>query len=162
VAKIKLEDLSQTRDRPLFSPSRRPPPPTIEAPPPAVPVMAEAKPPANEPPPFDLVGVVVGGDARFVLLANHGGGAVSRLRPGDEQDGWRVGEISTRSVVLEREGREESLALAVPVASPNSTTTPDPKSAPEVAERRTDDGDITPGPVRDEYKRLMKQLAVKR
>ena len=152
---IKLQDLTETRDRPLFSPSRRPPPPPVEAPPPPAPVVAEVKPPANEPPPFDLVGVVVGGDVRFVLLARHGGG-VSRLREGDERDGWRVGDISIRSVKVERDGREQSIALAGP--APTLVETP----APEVAERQANENAMTPGPVRDEYKRLMRQLAARR
>lgn len=156
LAAIHLEDLTETRDRPLFSPNRRPPPRTVEAPPAPAPVAAVVKPPVNEPPPFDLVGVVIGADARLVLLASHRGGAVSRLRRGDQQDGWRVAEINIRSVVLERDGREELLALAGPGPSPVAT------NAPEVADRRVDDAAMTAGPVREEYTRLMRQLAVRR
>ena len=151
MAIVQLQDLAQTRDRPLFSPNRRPPPAHAEAPPAQATAVAEPKPVADEPPPFDLVGVVVGDNTRFVLLASRSG-AVSRLRAGDERDGWRVGEISIRSVSLERDGHERSLALAEPAQS---------AAAPEVAQQQIGEVAMTPGPVREEYKRLMRKLAIK-
>ncbi|MGD0719789.1 MAG: hypothetical protein ABR970_01915 [Roseiarcus sp.] len=113
---LRLEDLTATRDRPLFAPTRRPPPaspvrveaPTPEAPTPGEEVVALA------PPPFDLIGAVVGKGKAFALLRNRATNKVVRLRPGDDAEGWRVGAIGVRSVALERDGREESLALAAP------------------------------------------------
>ena len=114
---LRLEDLVATRDRPLFSPSRRPPPPRrVEAPPPPPPAPEPAvqQAAAPEAPPFDLIGSAVGEANSFVLLRKHGTNEVTRLRPGDEKDGWRVGMVSLRSVVLERGDRSESLALSAP------------------------------------------------
>jgi general secretion pathway protein N len=112
---LRLEDLTATRDRPLFAPTRRPPPPPVrvEAPTPEAPP-ADEKAGAVGPPPFDLVGAVVGNGEAFALLRNKATSKVVRLRPGDDADGWRVGAIGVRSVALERDGREESLALAAP------------------------------------------------
>lgn len=122
---LRLEDLSATRERPLFAPTRRPPPaPSVEAPPPPPVVEVKAVAVVAEPPPFDLVGSVVGAESAFVLLRNKTSSLVVRLRAGEEAEGWRVGEIGLRSVALEREGRHESLALAAP--QPTS-------AAPEIA-----------------------------
>jgi general secretion pathway protein N len=123
---VRLEDLAATRERPLFTPSRRPPPPpaaVVEAPdPPPV----EAKPVALEPPPFDLVGAVVGQRASFALLRNRQSNAVVRLRPGDAAMGWRVGAVGVRSVSLERDGRVQSLTLAAPSSALATTAVPAP------------------------------------
>ena len=93
---LRLEDLAVTRERPLFSPTRRPSP---------APVVV------REPPPFDLVGAVVGENMSFALLRNRATSEVLRLRPGDDAEGWRVGAVSIRSVALERDGHSEMLTL---------------------------------------------------
>jgi len=112
---LKLEDLSATRDRPLFTPSRRPPPPArVEAPPAPEPVAVEEKAVVMGPPPFDLVGSVVGEGNAFALLRNKSTNAVIRVRSGDAAEGWRVGAIGLRTIALAREGRRETLALAAP------------------------------------------------
>ena len=112
---LRLEDLSATRERPLFAPTRRPPPPPrVEASPEVAPVETKAVAVVAEPPPFDLVGVVIGPGAAIALLRNKTTSQVVRLRAGEDSDGWRIGELGVRSVVLDRDGRRESLALAAP------------------------------------------------
>ncbi len=112
---LRLDDLSATRERPLFASTRRPPPPPrVEAAPEPGPVELKAVAVVVEPPPFDLVGAVVGQGTAFALLRNKTTNEVVRLRPGEDAEGWRVGEIGVRSVSLERDGRHESLALAAP------------------------------------------------
>jgi hypothetical protein len=135
---LRLEDLSATRERPLFAPTRRPPPPPqVEAAPEAAPVEVKAAAVVAEPPPFDLVGSVIGPDAAFALLRNKTTSQVIRLRSGDDAQGWRVGEIAARSVALERDGRRESLALAAPQPlagaaqlAGDDTGQPDPAAEP--------------------------------
>ena len=110
---VRLEDLSATRARPLFAPTRRPPPPPaarVEAPP-SAPIVA-----APEPPPFDLIGAVVGPHESYAVLRRHGSDKAARYRLGDDAEGWRVGAIGARSVTLKRDGRANSLALASPDA----------------------------------------------
>ena len=116
LAILRLEDLATTRDRPLFSPSRRPPPAVAEAAPPPPPPPAEEKAVAAEPPPFDLVGSVMGQAYNLVLVRNRATNEVTRLREGEEKDGWRVGTVSLRSASLERDGRVEMLAFPTPAA----------------------------------------------
>lgn len=104
-----LAKMSETRDRPLFAPSRRPPPP-----PPAV---AEAEPEPDkpeappEPPPFDLAGIVVGGENGFALLRNHETEKIEHAKKGDVFAGWTVSEIGQRYVVVSQDDRTVRLAL---------------------------------------------------
>jgi general secretion pathway protein N len=122
LTQLRLEDLSATRDRPLFSVTRRPPPrpaapPATEAP---QPVAVRDSPP--EPPPFDLIGAVVGGANKVVLLRNRATSAVERLREGGALEGWRVEGVKPRSVSLERDGRIETLHLGNQDASAGNPT----------------------------------------
>ncbi len=121
---LRLEDLSATHARPLFAPSRRPPPPPVVAPeaPETAPGLAKAAPP--EPPPFELIGAVVGEGTAFAILRNRGSNQVVRLRPGEEAAGWRVGVVGLRSVSLERDGRTESLALTTVTPAPDTADVP--------------------------------------
>lgn len=98
VAAQSLDRLSTTLERPLFSPSRRPP-----APPPPPVAQAPAPPaPPSPPPNLILFGVVMDGEnARAVLRA---GAKVVRAQIGDEIDGWKVSQIEGRKVVLSLDG----------------------------------------------------------
>ncbi len=168
LAALQLETLAATRDRPLFSPTRRPPPPPVEVAAPAPAPSTEpvlAKPTEPEPPPFDLVGVVVGEVNSYVLLRNRTSNEVVRLRQGDAQDGWRVGQVSLRSAVLERDGRIEQLAIAPPAATGAQALPqlagPAPTFGAGDPPPTVDAIDATPAvdpPPQAEYKRLTKKL----
>ena len=115
---LRLEDLSATRERPLFRPDRRAPAPVPVAASAPEPPPVDERPVALGPPPFDLVGAVVGKDTAIALLRNRTSNEVVRLRQGDDAEGWRVSSIALRAVTLERDGRLQSLALAAPSAAP--------------------------------------------
>lgn len=108
---IPLETLSATRDRPLFTPSRRPPAAPL-APPPAV-----AAPPPPPPPPaqprLKLIGTVVSPVDSFGIFLDPGSNKVLRLRTGEVHDGWTLRTVSLRDVTL-RSG-SDSAVLALPV-----------------------------------------------
>jgi hypothetical protein len=97
---VPLSALSATRDRPLFSVSRRPP--IVAAP--------IAAPP--EQPLLTLVGTIVSRKASFAILQGSDTEAISRLRVGQENDGWRVQGIGLRSIVVEK--GEQSVELGLP------------------------------------------------
>jgi general secretion pathway protein N len=99
-----LDRFSVTRDRPLFSPTRRPP-----APPPA----AAAAAPAPPPPPPDvlLLGVVVDGEDANAVVRTSADAKIRRLRIGDEIGGWKVGQIEARKLVLLLNGRTATFAM---------------------------------------------------
>jgi general secretion pathway protein N len=147
---LRLKNLTATRARPLFAPSRRPPAPPpaqLAAPLDPEPVLTQAAPPA--PPPFELIGAAVGEGVSYVLLRQRATSKVMRLRPGDDAEGWRVGAIGIRSVVLERDGRSDALALTP--TSPTAALAATPAAA-EVAVERPDD--VGPAPPASILRRL--------
>ena len=111
---IPLRALAATRDRPLFSASRRPPDPVIaSAPTPvarALPVAIKTAEP--ERPPLVLIGTVVGADARIAIMLNQTTKLVTQVREGQEEAGWRVEAVSARSTILERD--EQSVTIELP------------------------------------------------
>jgi hypothetical protein len=94
-----LQRLSATLARPLFSPTRRPP-----APPPVLP-----PPPPSPPPDVALLAVIMDGeDARAVVRA---GATVRRVQIGDDIDGWKVGQIEARQLVLSQDERSAKFMM---------------------------------------------------
>jgi general secretion pathway protein N len=82
---VPLDALSGTRDRPLFSTSRRP---SIVAVPVVVPPLKqEALAPPSERPLLTLIGTIVSPKASVAMLQGSGAEAISRLRVGQENDG---------------------------------------------------------------------------
>jgi general secretion pathway protein N len=102
-----LDELSTTLDRPLFSPSRRPP-----APPPAPAVQTAAPPPPPPSPPnLVLVGVVLDGESARAIVRNGTDKKIQRTQIGDDIDGWKVSQIDRRKVVLSLDGRFATFTL---------------------------------------------------
>ena len=101
-----LDLLSDTRDRPLFSPSRRPPPP------PPAPVVERVEPPPPVPPPnVVLLGVVTDENGPRVVVRSGSSDKVIRARLGEEIEGWQVAQIESRRLVLSHDVRSVSFAL---------------------------------------------------
>jgi hypothetical protein len=100
-----LDRLSATRQRPLFTPSRRaaPPPSPVAV---AAPVESVAGPPR-----IALVGVVIGEEGPRAVVNDMALNKIVRVRIGDEVDGWKVREIDERLLVLWRDGRSTSFKL---------------------------------------------------
>ena len=113
---VPLSSLSATRDRPLFSASRRPP---IVAVPVAAPLPQKQEalaPPSQEQPLLTLVGTIVSPKSSVAILQGSNAESVSRLRVGQENDGWRVRGISSHSVVVEKGSQSVQLGLPRPNA----------------------------------------------
>lgn len=119
---VPLSVLTVTRERPLFSASRRPPRLAVLAPP-VEQAVAPPPPPPAEPdrPPLALIGAVVGdGDAIAVFL-DRTNQKIVRLRQGDGHAGWQLSSVQPREVTLKKADRSEVLALQRqegPVAAP--------------------------------------------
>ena len=107
VAAQPLDQLSTILDRPLFSPSRRPP-----APPPP-PVVQAPAPPAPPPPPPDLVlfGVGMDGEGARAVVRAGADKKILRAQIGDDIEGWKVSQIEGRKVVLSLDGRFATFTL---------------------------------------------------
>jgi hypothetical protein len=115
---IPLELLSATRERPIFSASRRPPP--VNAAPATVaiaPPVQAPKPP--ERPQLSLVGTIVNGDDGIAIFLDQNTRAPLRLRMGANYQGWMLRGIEARSVTLQKD--EDVAVLAFPPPSSNPT-----------------------------------------
>lgn len=111
---VPLSSLSVTRDRPLFSASRRPPAPPVVVQPVVQARPAPPPPPrAPEPPRLTLVGTVAGeqGIAVFVDQTTQ---TIVRLRTGEGHDGWVLRTIGGREVTLQNDRESAILSLPPP------------------------------------------------
>jgi hypothetical protein len=100
-----LDRLSATRERPLFSPTRRPTPPPAPPPPEAAPIAV-----VPQPPNVQLFGIVMDDQgARAIVRA--GSEKVDRVQIGDDIGGWTVSQIEGRSLVLSLDGRFATFTL---------------------------------------------------
>jgi general secretion pathway protein N len=114
---VPLSTLSATRDRPLFSVSRRPP--IVAAPVAAPPPTQEAAaPPPPERPLLTLIGTIVSPRASLAMLQGSSSEAISRLRIGEENDGWQVRGIDLRSIVVVKGAQSIKLDLPRPDGAP--------------------------------------------
>lgn len=106
---ISIETLHATRERPLFSPSRRPPAPAaISAP--VAPVKVAAPPPPSGPT-FNLLGIVEGNGEGYAVFINTATHDIVRLKTGEGEDGWVLRSVSGREAVIEKNDRTEVLKL---------------------------------------------------
>lgn len=127
---IPLDRLSATRERPIFAPSRRPPPRNEDAA--GAPVTPEPEPAPSEPaavapPRLELVGTISGPDAGFALFLDTASRKTVRLRIGDEHEGWVLQAVAPREVTLGNGGATVTLALPARAAEPR----PAPGDEPE-------------------------------
>jgi general secretion pathway protein N len=117
---IPLSVLSMTRERPLFSPSRRPIAPAVAA----APIAAHASlPKAAEPdhPPLTLLGTIVGQAESIAIFADQVSKNFIRLKTGQDHAGWTLRSIFGREAIFARGDREATLGL--PARSERSETT---------------------------------------
>lgn len=98
-------------DRPLFSPTRRPPPAPAAPAPLDAPAMPALPPPA---PSLTLSGVITGGGGGVALLRRPQDAAPIHVALGGTVDGWTVAEIHPRAVVLRRDARSVTVDLPAP------------------------------------------------
>jgi hypothetical protein len=112
---IPISKLSATRDRPLFSASRRPRTPTVAAAPAPTQTIA-AQPPAPAPPPFTLVGTIIGENSRIAIFFNEALKTATGVKEGDSDSGWILRSVDPRSAILDGSGRTVTLDLPEPAA----------------------------------------------
>lgn len=113
---IPLKQLSATRERPIFSPSRRPPAPAVAAAP-YVPRPAPPAPVVLQRPQLSLVGTVAGDAQGFGIFVEQSGDKVVRLKTGEVHQGWTLLEVRPRDIVLQKENQTVTLSLPAPVAA---------------------------------------------
>jgi general secretion pathway protein N len=112
---VPLSSLSVTRERPLFSASRRAPAPPVAAPPVIQARPAPPPPPPQEParPRLSLVGTV-GGEQGIAVFVDQATQAIVRLRTGEGHDGWVLRTVGGREVTLQNDHDTAILTLPRP------------------------------------------------
>lgn len=123
-----LNLLAATRDRPIFSPSRRPSLPIPAAPvalTPAAPTPISTEP---EQLPLKLLGTITGGENGIAICLNPSNNDVLRVRTGESFEGWTLRSVRGREVAFEKASRHVVLALPSPDDSqpPAGTSPPAP------------------------------------
>jgi len=143
---IPLTSLSGTRERPIFSPSRRPPPPAVVA----IPVAKDSPPPMPprvERPQLSLVGTIAGDGQSFGIFVDQTTAAALRLKLGEDYQGWRLQAVQGREVTLERDQHTTILSLPQP-----GTTTTEPGRLRLKTETAATPGAVEPARHRDSHR----------
>jgi hypothetical protein len=111
---ITLRSLAETRERPIFAPSRRLNAPSGVA---VVPHEPEpvAKRPEPEQPPFVLLGTVISPTESIGILLDQATNNTIRLRTGHGHLGWILRSLGRREAVLER--NQTTAVLSLPSSS---------------------------------------------
>jgi hypothetical protein len=142
---ISLNSLTATRERPLFSPSRRAAVPT-----PPAPVAAPTPPPqivaAPEEIPLQLVGTIVGRESGIAICVNPSTRDVIRLKTGEDFNGWVLRAVQGREASFEKASLQARLTLPSPDDAQVSTASmglppPQPHPLPATASGTWRDGD---------------------
>jgi hypothetical protein len=111
---LPLASFSATVERPLFSPTRRPilvdlRPPT--APDEIVDSQATASGPTSASPSIRFVGTIGRGGSMTALVLHGESVAVEELVTGDEIDGWRVADVTSDRLVIERGAEQHAMGI---------------------------------------------------
>jgi hypothetical protein len=105
---ISLVSLSATRERPIFSPSRRPPPiaelPQIQSPP--TPAVVQQSGPL-----LTLVGAIAGDGEGIAIFVDQTTKGAVRLKTGESHLGWLLQVIKRRQVTLQKNSETAILYL---------------------------------------------------
>jgi len=117
---IPLSTLTATRDRPLFTPSRRPPAPVVASAP--VVVAPPPPPPALERVNLDLVGTIASETESIAVFTDQGTHDVLRLRTGEGHDGWILQSVARGVAILQKGVQSETLQFPKPTAPTGPST----------------------------------------
>jgi general secretion pathway protein N len=126
---IPLSELLATGERPIFSPSRRPPAPTVFAVAAAEPPRLAPPPPEPTRPPLVLVGTIIGETRQIGIFLEETTKEMVRLGTGESHSGWMLRLVDNRGVQFERGERAATLLLR----PPDQNTAPGPDAAPTAA-----------------------------
>ena len=114
---IPISALDATRERPIFSASRRPPMPPVvaervaAAPPPP-------KPAEPEQPLLTLVGTAIGKPNNVAVVLDRTTKTLVRLHVGEAVSGWILRSVDSRTMTVEKNSQTVTLALPAPGSVP--------------------------------------------
>lgn len=130
-----LTEFDSIKERPIFIEGRRPLPPSST-------VVQQDRPMptrggSSRPPKMDLSAILIINNEPMVLLRNPPKGSSSRLKIGDEFQGWQVEKITTDRVTLKQSGKSEEFPLRSYKEVPLPRVTKAKKRRSPVNKRRT-------------------------
>jgi general secretion pathway protein N len=114
---IPISALDATRERPIFSASRRPPMPPVvaqrvtAAPPPP-------KPAEPEQPLLTLVGTAIGQTQNVAVVLDRTTKTLVRLHVGEAASGWILRSVDSRAMTVEKNSQTVTVALPAPGSVP--------------------------------------------
>jgi general secretion pathway protein N len=114
---IPIRALDATRERPIFSVSRRPPMPPVvaqrvtAAPPPP-------KPAEPEQPLLTLVGTAIGNTKNVAVVLDRTKKTLVRLHVGEAVAGWILRSVDSRAMTVEKNSQTVTMALPAPGSVP--------------------------------------------
>ncbi len=114
---IPISALDATRERPVFSPSRRPPMPPVVAERAAVPP-PPPKPAEPEQPLLTLVGTAIGQPKNVALVLDRTTKTLVRLHVGEAVSGWILRAVDSREMTVEKNSQTVTVALPAPGSVP--------------------------------------------
>jgi general secretion pathway protein N len=117
---VPLSALAATRNRPLFTPSRRPPAPIVANAPVAAPVPPPPSPLLPQHPNLVLVGTVAAENEGIAVFIDPSTRGTVRLRTGEGHLGWILQSVERRTATLQKGGQSETLELPKPAAAQES------------------------------------------
>jgi general secretion pathway protein N len=126
---IPLSTLTATRERPLFTPSRRAPAPAVAGPVAAAPPPPPPPPAEPERPQLVLVGAIVSQTEGIAVFLDQATNSIILLRTGQDHSGWVLRSVKGREATLQKDQRTTTLALPVPgdvpaIAAPGAPGAP--------------------------------------
>lgn len=102
LSRVPLEHFSAIVERPLFSPTRKPPPGSAGGPNDGASAAIKQ---------FQLKGVVVSEREQLALIVSQSTGKTYQVRTGDVIEGWRVERITDQSAAFVKDGVRELVPL---------------------------------------------------
>jgi general secretion pathway protein N len=114
---IPISALDATRERPVFSASRRPPMPPVVA----QRVVAPPPPPKPAPPEqplLTLVGTAIGTPKNIAVVLDRATKTLVRLHVGEAASGWILRSIDSRTMTVEKNSQTVTVALPAPGSVP--------------------------------------------
>jgi len=106
---IPFASLTATRERPIFSASRRPPAVALPVFTPAVQAPTKVSEPVR--PPLVLIGTVIGEKEGFGVFVDETTKSVVRLRAGDDYHGWILNKVRGREAMLQKDDQTATLSM---------------------------------------------------
>ena len=114
---IPISALDATRERPIFSASRRPPMPLVVAQRVAA-ALPPPKPAEPEQPLLTLVGTAIGAPINVAVVLDRTTKTLVRLRVGEAVSGWILRSVDSRTMTVEKNSQTVTLALPAPGSEP--------------------------------------------